>query len=127
MPAYTHPLTWDFVRAARSAGLPWAADLNTERGAGVGLTPTTQRADGSKVHAYDAYLAPALARSNLAVMHGARADRLIIEDHVCHGVAFRRLMDSTDHVVHARKEVILSSGYVYSPRLLFLSGIGARR
>jgi len=127
LPAYTHPLTHEFIQAAQSAGLRWAPDLNTERGAGVGLTPTTQNSDGSKVHAYDAYLAPALGRSNLVVMHGARADRLLIKNHSCHGVAFRRLADSTDHIVRARKEVILSSGYVYSPRLLFLSGIGAKK
>jgi len=126
LPAYTHTLTHEFIQAAQAEGLRWAPDLNTNRGAGVGLTPTSQHADGSKVHAYDAYLAPAMGRSNLAVMHGARADRLLIKDHICHGVAFRRLADSTDHIVHARKEVILSSGYVYSPRLLFLSGIGAK-
>lgn len=126
LPAYTHSLTHEFIRAAQAEGLKWAPDLNTERGAGVGLTPTTQRADGSKVHAYDAYLAPALGRSNLVVMHGARADRLLIKDQKCHGVAFRHLADATDHVVHARREVILSSGYIYSPRLLFLSGLGAK-
>jgi len=126
LPAFTHGLTHEFIRAAQAEGLKWAPDLNTERGAGVGLTPTTQRADGSKVHAYDAYLAPAMGRSNLVVKHGARADRLLVKDRKCHGVAFRRLSDSTDHVVHARKEVILSTGYIYSPRLLFLSGIGAK-
>jgi len=127
LPAYTHPLTQEFIRAAKAAGLPWSPDLNTERGSGVGLTPTTQRADGSKVHAFDAYLKPALGRPNLEVMHGARADRLLIKDNICHGVAYRNLEKQTDHVVHARKEVIVSSGYVYSPRLLFLSGLGARR
>lgn len=126
MPSYTHPLTWEFVRAARSAGLPWAPDLNTNKGAGVGLTPTTQRADGSKVHAYDAYLQPALGRGNLEVRHGFRADRLLVKDGACHGLVARNLAASTDHVVHARKEVILSSGYIYSPRLLFLSGLAAR-
>ena len=70
LPAYTHGLTQEFIRAATSAGLPWAPDLNTERGIGVGLTPTTQRADGSKVHAFDAYLKPALGRPNLTVLHG---------------------------------------------------------
>eukprot|EP00929_Paragymnodinium_shiwhaense_P014488 TRINITY_DN1223_c0_g1_i1.p1 TRINITY_DN1223_c0_g1~~TRINITY_DN1223_c0_g1_i1.p1 ORF type:complete len:671 (-),score=135.16 TRINITY_DN1223_c0_g1_i1:262-2274(-) len=124
LPAYTHKLTQDFIRAARANGLPWAPDLNTNLGAGVGLTPTTQKADGSKVNAYDAYLAPALGRKNLVVMTGARADRLIVRDDKCHGVAFRNLATGTDKVVHARKEVILSSGYIYSPRLLFLSGIG---
>jgi len=126
LPAYVHPLTREFVRAAQSAGLPWAPDLNTERGPGVGLTPTTQRADGSKVHAYDAYLRPALGRRNLKVLHGARADRLLLRGRRARGVAYRAVGSETDHVVHARREVIVSSGYVYSPRLLFLSGIGAK-
>lgn len=127
LPAYTHPLTSEFLRAAQAAGLPWAPDLNTERGTGVGLTPTTQWKDGSKVHAYDAYLRPALRRTNLEVLHGVRADRLVIKDRKCRGVAYRHLASGTDHVVRARKEVILASGYIYSPRLLFLSGIGARK
>ncbi|CAE8611393.1 unnamed protein product [Polarella glacialis] len=126
LPAFTHSLTQDFIRASTEQGLPWAPDLNTERGSGVGLNPTTQHADGSKVNAFDVYLAPALERHNLVVKQGARADRLLIKDDICHGVAYRRLADSTDHVVHAKKEVIVSSGYVYSPRLLFLSGIGAK-
>jgi len=126
-PAYTHMLTQEFIRAAASAGLPWAPDLNTERGSGVGFTPTTQRADGSKVHAFDAYLKPALGRPNLKVLHGMRADRLIIQDNTCHGVEFRDLADERNRVVRARKEVIISSGYIYSPRLLFLSGIGAKQ
>jgi len=126
LPAYTHPLTQEFIRASESAGLAWAPDLNTQRGAGVGLTPTTQRADGSKVHSYDAYLRPALGRPNLEVLTGARADRLLIRDRVCHGVAFRDLAAGEDRVVRARKEVVLSSGYIYSPRLLFLSGLGAK-
>merc|ERR550525_1316005 len=126
LPAFTHQLTQEFIRAARSVGLPWAPDLNTERGTGVGLTPTTQRADGGKVHAFDAYLRPVLSRKNLKVVHGARADRLVIKDDTCHGVAYRNLADETDHVVHSRKEVVVSSGYIYSPRLLFLSGLGAK-
>ncbi|CAE8611394.1 unnamed protein product [Polarella glacialis] len=126
LPAFTHSLTQDFIRSSTEQGLPWAPDLNTERGSGVGLNPTTQHADGSKVNAFDVYLAPALERHNLVVKTGARADRLLIKDDICHGVAYRRLADSTDHVVHAKKEVIVSSGYVYSPRLLFLSGIGAK-
>eukprot|EP00408_Alexandrium_pacificum_P012024 CAMPEP_0171234680 /NCGR_PEP_ID=MMETSP0790-20130122/41555_1 /TAXON_ID=2925 /ORGANISM="Alexandrium catenella, Strain OF101" /LENGTH=170 /DNA_ID=CAMNT_0011700967 /DNA_START=18 /DNA_END=527 /DNA_ORIENTATION=- len=46
--------------------------------------------------------------------------------HRVHGVAYRAVGQDTDHVVYARREVIVSSGYVYSPRLLFLSGIGAK-
>mmetsp|Transcript_94201 Transcript_94201/g.262174 ORF Transcript_94201/g.262174 Transcript_94201/m.262174 type:complete len:656 (-) Transcript_94201:323-2290(-) len=126
--SYIHPLTNAFVRACWAVGLPWAKDLNTEKGAGVGLTPTTQRADGTKMHAYDAYLHPALGRRNLKVLTGARADRLILKnDTRVEGVAYRNLADETDHVIFARKEVILSSGYIYTPRLLFLSGLGPKR
>lgn len=126
LPAYTHPFTQEFIRASRKQGLPWAPDLNTDRGTGVGLTPTTQNADGSKVHAFDAYLAPALGRHNLRVMHGVRVDRLLIDDDICRGVVYRHLADGNDYIVRADREVILSSGYIYTPRVLFLSGIGAK-
>lgn len=127
-PAFVHDLSHDFVTtAAKALGMPQTADLNADRGpTAVGITPTTQNPDGSKVQAYDAYLAPAMGRSNLHVVHGVRADRLVIQDQACHGVAYRRLHDATDQVAYARKEVVLSSGYIYSPRLLFLSGIGPK-
>uniref|UniRef100_A0A7S2IUU5 Glucose-methanol-choline oxidoreductase N-terminal domain-containing protein n=1 Tax=Alexandrium andersonii TaxID=327968 RepID=A0A7S2IUU5_9DINO len=127
LPAYVHPLTREFIRASQAAGLKWAPDLNTEKGSGVGLTPTTQRADGSKVHAYDAYLAPALGRPNLKVLNGARVDRLLTRKHRVHGLAYRAVGTLTDHVVTVKGEVILSSGYAYTPRILFLSGMADRK
>eukprot|EP00931_Biecheleriopsis_adriatica_P058208 TRINITY_DN345_c0_g1_i1.p1 TRINITY_DN345_c0_g1~~TRINITY_DN345_c0_g1_i1.p1 ORF type:complete len:693 (+),score=133.69 TRINITY_DN345_c0_g1_i1:72-2150(+) len=126
-PAYTHPLTMDFLAAAKAAGIQETRDLNTRHGAAAAVLATAQHSDGTKSHAFDAYLRPAMGRSNLQIRHGARADRLILEGDVCKGVAYRDLAGSEDRVVFARKEVILSSGYVYSPRLLFLSGLGPRR
>lgn len=125
-PAYTHPLTNDFIAAAQAAGFP-KGDLNTLHGKAVGLPATTQYEDGTKVHAYNAYLYPALGRRNLKVLDGARADRLIMHGRHCKGVVYRELATKTDHVLHANREVILSAGYVYTPRLLFLSGIGPKR
>lgn len=126
-PAYVHPLTREFLAAAESEGLPLVSDLNTQKGPGVGITPVSQKTDGTKAHAFDAFLKPALDRNNLVVRSGARADRLLVDDgNRCRGVAYRQLASGEDRVVHAKKEVILSSGYIYSPRLLFLSGIGDR-
>jgi choline dehydrogenase len=124
-PAYVHPLTNTFLAAAAAEGLPLVSDLNTQKGPGVGITPVSQRADGTKAHAFDAFLKPALGRKNLVIRSGARADRLLVDEgHHCRGVAYRQLASGEDRVVYAKREVILSSGYIYSPRLLFLSGIG---
>merc|ERR1711957_208755 len=64
-PAYTHPLTKDFIVAAKAAGLQETRELNTDHDDAVGVMPTAQHKDGTKVHAFDAYLRPALGRSNL--------------------------------------------------------------
>lgn len=126
-PAYTHPLTMDFIHAAKGSGFSETRELNTEHGSAVGIIPTSQHEDGSKVNAYAAYLRPAMARSNLKVYHSARADRLIMHKSRCAGVAYRDIAKGEDKTVFARKEVILSAGYIYSPRLLFLSGLAGKR
>jgi choline dehydrogenase len=125
-PAYTHPLSMDFIAAAKAAGLEETRELNTNHGSAVGLPPTIQHADGTKVNMYDAYLRPVMTRSNLHVRYFARADRLIMHGDECKGVAYRNLRTWSDHVVRAEKEVIVSSGYTYTPRLLFLSGMGTK-
>jgi len=126
-PAYTHPLTMDFLAAAKEAGIPETRELNTMHDAATAVPPTSQHTDGTKSHAFDAFLRPAMGRPNLHVRHGARADRLIMDGDVCKGVAYRYLSTEEDRVVFAKKEVVLSSGYVYSPRLLFLSGLGPKK
>jgi len=126
-PAYVHPLTEQFLKAAEAAGFPRLGDLNTQQGKGVAITPVSQHSDGTKMNSYDAYMLPAMDRPNLVVQHESRADRLIVQDGICTGVAYRHLGYRTDHVVKAKREVILSSGYIYTPRLLFLSGIGSQQ
>eukprot|EP00931_Biecheleriopsis_adriatica_P005361 TRINITY_DN106885_c0_g1_i1.p1 TRINITY_DN106885_c0_g1~~TRINITY_DN106885_c0_g1_i1.p1 ORF type:complete len:694 (-),score=109.61 TRINITY_DN106885_c0_g1_i1:28-2058(-) len=125
-PAYTHPLTMDFIRAGRRAGFTETRELNTEHGSAVGVIPTSQYDDGSKANAFSSYLEPAMGRLNLHVQEGARADRLLMKDSRCIGVAYRDLSQQADAVVFARREVIISAGYVYTPRLLFLSGLAGK-
>ena len=126
-PAYTHPLTMDFIAAAQAAGFPKRRDLNTHHGEAVGVPATTQWDDGTKVQAYNTYLNAALGRPNLRVIHGARADRLILHGDRCTGVAYRDIATHKDYTAHAKREVVLSAGYVYTPRILFLSGLGPKK
>jgi choline dehydrogenase-like flavoprotein len=107
-PAYLHPLTKSFIQ-------------NVD---GARATPVMQRPDGTKITAHAAYINH--APRNLKIMTGVRADQLIIEDGICRGVRVRD-NKGAHHVVYAQKEVIVSAGYLYTPRLLFLSGIGDRK
>jgi len=109
-PRYLHPLTRQFLERVPTAQ----------------ATPSSQRPDGTKVTAHAAYLAGARPQG-LTVLEGVRADRLVIEGGVCRGVVVRDLERGGDRSIMAGKEVIVSAGYMYTPKLLFLSGIGDAR
>jgi choline dehydrogenase-like flavoprotein len=106
-PNYLHPLTRDFLKEVKEAK----------------ATPSSQRPDGTKITAHAAYIVN-LSPSKLTIMENVRADRLIIDDGVCRGVLVRDLENGGTRSIKAAKEVIVSSGYLYTPKLLFLSGIG---
>jgi len=106
-PTYLHPLTQDFLKALPSAQ----------------VTPSSQRPDGTKITAHAAYIIN-LSPEKLTIMENVRADRLIIDGGVCRGVVVRDLANGGHRTITAVREVIVSAGYLYTPRLLFLSGIG---
>jgi choline dehydrogenase len=109
-----------FAQAAQQAGLPATEDFNRGDNTGVGYFDVNQRS-GIRWNASKAFLRPAIRRSNLAIITGAHAQRLVFEGKRCVGVEYR---GDTEYVAHARCEVILSAGAVNSPQLLELSGIG---
>jgi choline dehydrogenase-like flavoprotein len=109
-PRYLHPLTRQFLEAVPAAQ----------------ATPSSQRPDGTKVTAHAAYLASAPPQG-LTVMENVRADRLVIDGGVCRGVVVRDLQRGGSRSIMAGKEVIVSAGYLYTPKLLFLSGVGDAR
>jgi len=106
-PAYLHPLTKEFLKAVPEAK----------------PTPASQRPDGTKISAHAAYLVNQNP-PHLTIMDNVRADRLIIKNGKCHGVMVRDLVRGGHRHIQARYEVIVSAGYLWTPRLLFLSGIG---
>ena len=123
-----HRVSLAFVEAARQAGHAMNGDFNGPTQEGVGLYQVTHLA-GERCSAAKAYLsrpgpdgrAPA-SRSNLRVITGARALRVLTEGRRATGVAY--LQDGVEKRVQARREVLLSAGALQSPQLLMLSGIG---
>jgi choline dehydrogenase len=119
--ALRNPLHHAWLEAARQAGYPLTGDVNGFQQEGFGRMDMTV-SDGRRCSAADAYLKPALSRSNLEVATHALATRVIFEGRRAVGVAYRR--GDRDAEVKATREVILCGGPINSPQLLKLSGVG---
>jgi choline dehydrogenase len=118
-----HPLCDAFIAAAEQAGIPRNPDFNGARQEGAGYYQTTSR-NGRRWSTAVGYLRPARRRPNLAVVTGAHATRLLIENGAAVGVEFRRAGSPESWTARARGEVIVCGGAVNTPQLLQLSGIG---
>ncbi|MBW4622677.1 MAG: GMC family oxidoreductase N-terminal domain-containing protein [Cyanosarcina radialis HA8281-LM2] len=116
-----NPLSRAFIQAAQAIDIPYNPDLNGDRLDGVGWVQVTQH-QGRRWSAADAFLRPAMRRSNLEVLTGAQTTRTIVCDRQAIGVEYIR--EGTIHRANVTREVILAGGTVGSTQLLLLSGIG---
>ena len=119
----TNPLHDAWLRAGDEAGYPLTADMNGFQQEGFGPMDMTV-GDGRRCSAANAYLRPAMRRSNLVVRTHALATRILFEGLRASGVRYRR--GDAEHVARVRRDVIVSGGPINSPQLLKLSGIGPR-
>ena len=117
----TNPMAAVFLDAAQQAGYEPNPDFNGVRQEGFGHYHVAQR-DGERCSNSRAYLRPAQVRSNLQVMTGVQATKLLFDG--LRAVGVRYYCDGVYREVYARREVILTAGAVGSPHLLQLSGIG---
>lgn len=110
-----------FVEAGVQAGHARNDDFNGALLEGVGIYQVTHRA-GERFSVAKAYLTPHLGRSNLQVVTGAQATRILFEGRRATGVEYRQ--GGHTQQVRATREVLLSAGALLSPQLLMLSGVG---
>lgn len=115
-----NPLFDAFVQAGKQAGYEVTGDYNGEQQEGFGPMEQTVW-KGRRWSAANAYLRPALKRSNCDVIR-ALARKIVIEDGRAVGVEVTR-RGSTE-TIRARREVIVAASSINSPKLLMLSGIG---
>ena len=116
-----NPLHQAWLEAAREAGYPLTADYNGYQQEGFGRMDMTVH-QGVRWSAANAYLRPAMKRSNVTVVTHALATRLLVENGAATGVKYER--GGVSRTVRAGKEVILAGGPINNPQLLKLSGIG---
>jgi choline dehydrogenase len=117
-----NPLSRAFIQAGVEAGYRATADINGFAQEGFGRMDRTIY-KGRRWSTANAYLKPALRRSNLVLRTHAHVRRIVFEgrratavEYECRGKHFR---------VGARAEIILAGGTINSPQLLLLSGIGS--
>ena len=117
-----NPLYQAFVDAGVDAGYLATKDYNGAQQEGFGPMHMTVK-NGVRWSTANAYLRPAMKRSNLTVITHALVHKVLFQGKKAIGVNFER---KGKHVeVYANKEVVLSAGSIGSPHILQLSGIGA--
>ncbi len=111
-----------FVQAGQQAGYPVNRDFNGATQEGVGAYQVTHK-NGERHSAATAYLAPHLGRrSNLQLLTGVQATRVLFDGLRATGVEIRE--GGALRQLQARREVLLCAGALQSPQLLMLSGVG---
>jgi len=78
--------------------------------------------DGKRFSTKEGYLDPALGRPNLTLGTNSQATGLVFSGNRCTGVEY--VKDGQNESATARRDVIVCSGALESPKLLLLSGIG---
>ncbi len=116
-----NPLYTAFIEAGAEAGYATTNDYNSAQQEGFGPMHMTVK-NGMRSSASREYLDPIKHRSNLTIVTGALAQRVILDDKKATGVEYK--LNGAVKTAQASKEVILSAGSIGSPHLLQLSGIG---
>lgn len=119
-----NPLYQAFVDAGVDAGYLATADYNGAQQEGFGPMHMTVK-NGVRWSTSNAYLRPAMQRSNLTVITHALVHKVLLDGKRAVGVRYERKGKILD--VGCSKEVVLSAGSIGSPHILQLSGIGAAK
>ncbi|MBH0016434.1 choline dehydrogenase [Pseudoalteromonas sp. NGC95] len=116
-----NPLYRTFIKAGVQAGYASTDDYNASQQEGFGPMHMTVK-DGVRSSASREYLDPVKSRSNLTIITGALAQRVILDGKKATGIEYK--VNGNVKIAHAVKDVVLSAGPIGSPHILQLSGIG---
>ena len=118
--ARLNPLYKAFGEAGKQAGFEGTQDYNGSKQEGFGWMEQTIHL-GRRWSAANAYLRPALRRTNVSLVQGL-ARKVKIENQRAVGVEIEA--HGQIQLVRAKREVILAASSINSPKLLMLSGVG---
>ena len=120
---WIHPICEAFIAGAAAAGVPRNIDYNGSIQEGAGYYQRTIH-NGWRQSAARSFLRPIKSRRNLDLRTNAQATAIVFDGKRAVGVRYSRGKERDPREVRARREVILSSGSINTPRLLQISGVG---
>ncbi|KAI0030159.1 glucose-methanol-choline oxidoreductase [Vararia minispora EC-137] len=126
-PALFSSLLIDYTNDS-SSEFAWNQDISSGNELGLGWFPWTIE-NGARSSSWTQYLRPVVNRTNLDIITNTQITRIVqtgIEGKqpIFRAVEFAMSKSSPRGLLHAKREIILSTGAVVSPQLLMLSGIG---
>ncbi len=119
--AMRNPLYHALVEAGMAAGYSYTPDMNGYQQEGVGPMFMTVK-NGVRWSTANAYLRPAMARSNLDIAIKTFTHRICFDGRRAVGIEIERHGERC--FIEAEREVIVAAGAINSPQLLMLSGLG---
>ncbi|XP_049880997.1 glucose dehydrogenase [FAD, quinone]-like isoform X1 [Pectinophora gossypiella] len=123
--SYVDVNTMMLVQSFKERGLP-VTDFNGHHQIGTDIGQSTSK-DGRRWSANVAYIRPIRGkRPNLHIMPDTFVTKVLIDPHTKTAIGVNYVRNGAFYSVYARKEVILSSGSINSPKILMLSGIGPK-
>lgn len=120
-PGHIHDLSKVWLQACQQMGMPYNVDFNSGNSEGCGIYQITAK-NGRRSSAAVAYLSSARARPNLVIKTKCKVTKILIENGKAVGVEYTN--GKTIKTLSCRKEIIVSSGAINTPKLLMLSGVG---
>lgn len=118
------PICEAFFQAGQEMGMPFNPDFNGAAQQGLGYYQLTQW-NARRSSAATGFIDPVrVRRPNLTIRLNTQALRVLVQGGRATGVEAISGRSRTPFRVHARREVIVSSGAIGSPCLLMRSGIG---
>jgi choline dehydrogenase len=118
-----HVLSEAFISACEQVGIKHNDDFNGQTQDGAGYYQMTIL-NGRRASTAQAYLKPAIRRSNLRVISNALVSRIRFEGTKATGVTYTK---GGETKIASAREIILCGGTINSPQLLQMSGIGEGR
>jgi len=112
-----------FIKSAGELGIPHNVDYNGKSQAGAGVYQYNI-GKGKRINTARAFLHIARKTGRIDLRVDARATRVLFEGKVAKGVSYTDDKGASVKTVMARREVILCSGAINTPRLLQVSGVG---
>ncbi|KAL1797910.1 hypothetical protein ACET3X_004516 [Alternaria dauci] len=125
-PKYAQPISSYGAEGYAAAGMNAANGFLDGNLLGYGYWPFTLRPeDSTRSSTESAFLSQTAARTSLKIYQSCMV-RNILFDESKRATGVNVTAGVKPFTVHARKEVIVSSGFINSPQLLMVSGIGPR-